>query len=189
MKLQISQTANQVNICLYEKSFVIFFFTTICEGFSLYSHFWCPMMIWIMGTNKPCMACSTQKMRQKRTFIGVCTAYIFASLGLKKTIVLRLEIIFFNNHYFIVCIFQYQKSLRMSSGLNNQRRYFIQKYLQQQHNKENRSNTKAEGKCVLVRAFNGNWMIAFVRHSNSFLCNPLRCCAFPGVPVCSHSGS
>ena len=41
--------------------------------------------------------------------------YIFRSDPFKN-IIPHLEVIFFNNHYFLVCIFKYCKSLRVKYG-------------------------------------------------------------------------
>ena len=59
-------------------------------------------------------ACSAKNVK-KRTFIGVCTSYVF--LTLLRNFVPHLEILFCINHYFIVCIFKYYTSSHVNSGL------------------------------------------------------------------------
>ena len=58
-----------------------------------------------------------QKNMTKRTFIGVCTAYIFLFLTLLRIFITHLEILFCINHYFLVCIFPYCTSSLVNFGL------------------------------------------------------------------------
>ena len=49
-------------------------------------------------------------MWYKRTFLGFCTAYIFVFFSPWQIFNPHVEILFFINHYFLVCIFKCRKS-------------------------------------------------------------------------------
>ena len=63
------------------------------------------------------MACSAKKCDKNGHLLGFVPHTDFLFLTLLQIFIPRLEILFFINHYFLVCIFKHRKSLRVHFGL------------------------------------------------------------------------
>ena len=89
------------------------------------------------------------KMWQKRTFFGFCTANIF--LIPLWIFVPCLEILFFINHYFLVCILKYCTSLLVNSVIEIQGCcFYSNKHRRNSTKKRTAATATAEVKCHLI---------------------------------------
>ena len=69
------------------------------------------------GGTTPPRVCYAKNVTKMEIYWGSYRIHIFVFLILLGVFVPCLEIIFFINHYFIVCIFKYHTSSRVSYGL------------------------------------------------------------------------
>ena len=71
---------------------------------------------WIFDSNYK-QVCSAEKSDKNGHLLGFATHAYFFFLTLLRIVLPRLEILFDNNHYVLVCIFKHHTSSRVNFGL------------------------------------------------------------------------